>query len=91
MAQLQSCQKTIREVALSGQGYSADIEVSFPTIVIAISNTIKEEMGREVNLEEMRQMVKNKKKWREDTAKGNEDRYWESEEGSECNAIRYGA
>ena len=69
MAQLQSCQKTIREVALSGQGYSADIEVSFPTIVIAISDTIKEETGREVDLEEMRQMVKNKKKWREEAAK----------------------
>ena len=69
IAQLQSCQKTIRQVALSGQGYSADIEVSFPTIVIAISDTIRAETGREMDLEELRQMIWNRKKWREDAAK----------------------
>ena len=67
-AQLQSCKKCIRELALKRKGIGLDLRASFPAIVTGLVSEIVKERGAHIDMIETQKMIRDLKGWRRKAA-----------------------
>ena len=67
-AQLQSCKKEIRMIALKNQGIGIDLRTSYPAIMAGLIEEISRKTATKFEMIQVRQMIRDAKKWRIETA-----------------------
>mgnify|MGYP003330790639 FL=1 len=67
-AQLQSCKKCIRDLALKRKGIGLDLRASFPAIVTGLVSEIVKERGAHIDMIETQKMIRDLKGWRRKAA-----------------------
>ena len=67
-AQLQSCKKHIRELALKRKGFGLDLRASFPAIVTGLVSEIVKKRGAHIDMTETQKMIRDLKSWRRKSA-----------------------
>ena len=67
-AQLQSCKKHIRELALKRKLFGLDLRASFPAIVMGLVSEIVKERSAHIDMSETQKMIRDLRSWRRKAA-----------------------